>query len=165
MSQFAVGLREPANRVSPKARLLWTAESLLGNAVVLAILIGLAAWFRDRVHVPWWVWVLVAILCILEILIVPALQYRTHRWEANALAVYTQTGWLGRERRIAPMSRVQTVDFEQGAIARALGLAEVTVTTASAKGPIKIEGLAASDAERLVASLTEALESTDGDAT
>ena len=43
MSQFAVGLREPANRVSPKARLLWTAESLLGNAVVLAILIGLAA--------------------------------------------------------------------------------------------------------------------------
>ena len=51
----------------------------------------------------------------------PRVRYRIHRWESTDTAVYTQTGWLCRERRIAPMSRVQTVDFEQGAIGRLLG--------------------------------------------
>ena len=66
----------------------------------------------------------------------PRVRYRIHRWESTDTAVYTQTGWLSRERRIAPMSRVQTVDFEQGPIDRLLGLASVTVTTASAAGPL-----------------------------
>ncbi len=165
MNQSAVGLREPANRVSPRARLLWTAEDVIGNVVIGAILVGLAYWLRDKFHVPWWVWAILGSLALLDIVISPSLRYRTHRWEANELAVYTQTGWLGRERRIAPMSRVQTVDFEQGMIARGLGLAEVTVTTASAKGPIKIEGLATTDSEKLVSDLTEVLEHSLGDAT
>ena len=54
----------------------------------------------------------------------PRVRYRIHRWESTDTAVYTQTGWLSRERRIAPMSRVQTVDFEQGWIDRLLGLAD-----------------------------------------
>ena len=64
-----------------------------------------------------------------------------HRWEITGTAVYTQTGWWARERRIAPMSRIQTVDHAEGAIARLFGLATVTVTTASAAGALEIEGL------------------------
>ena len=66
----------------------------------------------------------------------PALEYAVHRWEVTDTAVYTQTGWWTRERRIAPMSRIQTVDYAEGALARLFGLATVTVTTASAAGAL-----------------------------
>ena len=46
-----------------------------------------------------------------------------HRWEVTDTAVYTQTGWWTRERRIAPMSRIQTVDHAEGALERLFGLA------------------------------------------
>jgi membrane protein YdbS with pleckstrin-like domain len=88
-----------------------------------------------------------------------------HRWETTATAVYTQTGWIARERRIAPMSRVQTVDLEQSVVSRILRLATVTVTTASAAGPLRIEGLDHDVAERLVDELTRRAEDEAGDAT
>lgn len=158
-------LREPANRVSPRARLLWTIDSLIGGLVLTVPLVVAAIWFDDKFTVPWWAWALWGLLVLGHVVVMPTLRYRTHRWEATADAIYTQTGWLGRERRIAPMSRVQTVDFEQSAFARAMGLAGVTVTTASAKGPLEITGLAKADAERLVESLTAVLETSHGDAT
>jgi membrane protein YdbS with pleckstrin-like domain len=99
------------------------------------------------------------------VVVMPAVRYRIHRWESTADAVYTQTGWLTRERRIAPMSRVQTVDLEQGPVSRLLGLAEVTVTTASAAGPLKIEGLDFPIAQRLVDELTRRTSAVAGDAT
>jgi hypothetical protein len=44
-------------------------------------------------------------------------------------------------------------------------LANVTVTTASAAGPLKINGLAPADADRLVAELTRVTAQSPGDAT
>ena len=72
---------------------------------------------------------------------VPPLLFRIHRWEITDEAVYTLSGWLVREWRIAPISRVQTVDTEHGPLQQLLELATVTVTTASARGPVKIPGL------------------------
>ncbi len=95
----------------------------------------------------------------------PVYRYRVHRWESTDTAVYTQRGWLSQERRIAPMSRVQTVDLEQGLVSRLLRLATVTVTTASAAGPVRIEGLDREVAERLVEELTRRTEAEPGDAT
>ncbi len=137
----------------------------MSSLVLTAILVGVAYWFRDDVQVPWWAWLLFALWRVGVIVVMPALRYRTHRWEATDTACYTQIGWLGRERRIAPMSRVQTVDFEQGPIARVLGLAGVTITTASAKGPLEINGLDRAVAEELVTTLTSVLETSRGDAT
>ena len=74
-------------------------------------------------------------------LLVPPLLYRIHRWEITSEAVYTLSGWLVREWRIAPISRVQTVDTERGPLQQLLKLADLTVTTASARGPVKISGL------------------------
>jgi uncharacterized protein len=88
-----------------------------------------------------------------------------HRWETTASAVYTQSGWISRERRIAPLSRVQTIDFEQGPLSRILRLASVRVTTASAAGPVRIKGLDQDVAERIVAELTARTAATTGDAT
>ena len=88
-----------------------------------------------------------------------------HRWEVSDTAVYTQTGWWARERRIAPMSRIQTVDYAEGAISRMFGLATVTVTTASAAGALRIEGLDRELAQRLVDDLTLKADAVEGDAT
>jgi membrane protein YdbS with pleckstrin-like domain len=156
-------LREPAHQVSPKAPWLWAAGAALGELVLLAIL--LAVQLLDVWDVPWWLWVLYAAGAVTYVVGMPLVRYRVHRWESTDTAVYTQTGWLARERRIAPMSRVQTVDFEQSAVSRLLGLASVTVTTASAAGPLVIDGIDKAVADRLVDDLTRRTEAEAGDAT
>jgi uncharacterized protein len=97
--------------------------------------------------------------------LVPALRYRIHRWEITHEAVYTLSGWLVREWRIAPISRVQTVDTERGPLQQLLKLANLTVTTASARGPVKISGLDEHTATELARTLTETTQATPGDAT
>lgn len=157
-------LREPTHRVSPRARAYWAAEAAGKVIVVLIVLLAFtAAW--NVFGLPWWAWVAIGLALAGYVVVVPALRWRIHRWEIGAQAVYTQTGWLSRERRIAPLNRVQTVDFEQHPIARMLRLATVTVTTASAAGPLKISGLDLGTAETLVADLTERTAADDGDAT
>ena len=99
------------------------------------------------------------------VLVVPHLLYRIHRWEITDEAVYTLSGWLVREWRIAPISRVQTVDTQHGPLQQLLKLASVTVTTASAKGPVTIRGLAAEHAAELARVLTATTQATPGDAT
>jgi membrane protein YdbS with pleckstrin-like domain len=105
------------------------------------------------------------VLAAAHLIVMPQWRYRVHRWEATDTAVYTQTGWFSQQRRIAPISRVQTVDSERGPIEQLFKLANVTVTTASAAGPLKIDGLAAADAEQLVADLTARVGQSTGDAT
>jgi membrane protein YdbS with pleckstrin-like domain len=156
-------LRDPLHQVSTKAPVLWAAAAVLWMLVLLVALIVVAVF--DWWDVPLWVWPLYAVLAIGYVVVMPVIRYRVHRWESTATAVYTQTGWLSRERRIAPMSRVQTVDFEQGPLDRLLGLASVTVTTASAAGPLKIIGIDKPVADKLVEELTRRTEAEAGDAT
>ena len=105
------------------------------------------------------------VITVLYLSIMPVWRYRVHRWENTETAVYTQTGWLDQERRIAPVSRIQTVDMTRGPVAQALGLASVTVTTASAAGPLKIHGLDLDVARHLVEDLTALTIAERGDAT
>jgi len=156
-------LRDPRHQVSTKAPVLWAAAAVLWMLVLLVALIVVAVF--DWWDVPLWVWPLYAVLAIGYVVVMPVIRYRVHRWESTETAVYTQTGWLSRERRIAPMSRVQTVDFEQGPLDRLLGLASVTVTTASAAGPLKIIGIDKPVADKLVEELTRRTEAEAGDAT
>ena len=89
------------------------------------------------------------------VVVVPLWRYRVHRWDIDPTAVYTRSGWLVQERRIAPISRVQTVDTYRGPLDRAFGLANVTVTTASSAGAVRIVALDADVADRVVAQLTD----------
>jgi uncharacterized protein len=157
-------LRDPRERVSPRARLMWMAGGLLRGLVVLAGLLGgtlVGDWFDLR----WWMPALVVVLTIVWAVVIPQWRYLVHRWEVTETAVYTQTGWWRRERRIAPMSRIQTVDYVEGAIARLFGLASVTVTTASAAGALEIAGLDKTRARAVVDELTVRADSIPGDAT
>jgi membrane protein YdbS with pleckstrin-like domain len=159
-----VTLRDPAGRVSPRAPLVWAAGALVRALVLAAALVVLSV-VAELFTVPLWGWVAYAAVALAYAVAMPAYRYQVHRWESTATAVYTQNGWLSRERRIAPMSRVQTVDLDQGVVSRLLRLATVTVTTASAAGPVRIEGLDREVAERLVEELTRRTEAEPGDAT
>jgi membrane protein YdbS with pleckstrin-like domain len=160
----APSLREPSQRVSPRARLMWTAESVV-QAVVLTVVPFVLVGPMDLVDVPWWAWVLWVLILSTRVAVVPSWRYLVHRWEVTDTAVYTQTGWWARERRIAPMSRIQTVEHVEGAVARLFGLATVTVTTASAAGALEISGLDKDVARRLVDELTVKADAVEGDAT
>jgi hypothetical protein len=143
---------------------MWAVECAIGAAVlVVAAVVGAAAWTEYAVR--WWGVALVAAGAVGYVLVVPRWRYLVHRWEITDTAVYTQRGWWARERRIAPMSRVQTVDYAQGPLARLFGLATLTVTTASAAGALRIDGLDRAQALALVDQLTRRAEDAGGDAT
>ena len=161
-----VRLRPPLHRVSPRALWYWAARAAVLWIVLLVPQV--IWWFADSdggvrphliVGVAW------LVLAAVHLVVMPQWRYRVHRWEVTDTAVYTQTGWLNQQRRIAPISRVQTVDSERGPIEQLFKLANVTVTTASAAGPIKIDGLAVNVADQLVADLTTRVGHTTGDAT
>jgi len=157
-------LRDPSQRVSTRAPVVWAAAALV-RGVFLAAVLFVATVVAELFSLPAWAWALYVVVALGYAALMPFYRYRVHRWESTDTAVYTQRGWLSRERRIAPMSRVQTVDLEQGVLSRLLGLATVTVTTASAAGPVRIEGLDRVVAERLVDELTRRTEAEPGDAT
>lgn len=165
MSDLPVPLREPAHRVSPDAVRMWRTVELLSLAVTIAVIAGLVlvlpAW-------PWWASVLaglVLVASVVSLLVTPRIRYRIHRWEVTDEAICTRTGWWTSELRIAPLNRVQTVDSDRGPLMRLFGLAEVTVTTASAAGPVTIAGLDVDVAHELVARLTSITAASENDAT
>jgi membrane protein YdbS with pleckstrin-like domain len=160
----ATRLREPSQRVSPRARLMWLLAAALQGAALLVVLV-IAGPVREWVPLPWWALALAAVAVVAYVAVVPQWRYLVHRWETTDTAVYTQTGWWARERRIAPMSRIQTVDYVEGAVARLFGLASVTVTTASAAGALEIAGLDQARARQLVDELTLKANAVEGDAT
>lgn len=158
-------LREPAHRVCPRAVGYWRTTALIGAVVVWAVAIIAYVLVPAR---PWWATVLLVlalVLPLLQVVAMPTIRYRIHRWEVDELAVHTRSGWITTETRVAPLSRVQTVDSHQGAIMRLFRLASLTVTTASAAGPITIVGLDQAQAQELVATLTTITGASEGDAT
>jgi membrane protein YdbS with pleckstrin-like domain len=137
----------------------------ISNAVV-AVVLGVLAFLIEPAR-PWLLLALgiALVIGVPYMIVMPLWRYRVHRWEVTEDAVYTRTGWLWQEWRIAPMSRIQTVDTARGPLEQAFRLSSVTVTTASAAGPLKIKGLDRAVAEDLVEKLTEVTQAHRGDAT
>ncbi|GFH35248.1 PH domain-containing protein [Streptomyces pacificus] len=161
----AVRLRPPRNRLNARAVPWWRARCLLTTAAPVAVLAALGAfagpagtWLRYAAAA-------VAVLGLAGTALLPAWWYRVHRWEVTDEAVYLRTGALWQEWRIAPMSRIQTVDTLRGPLEQLFRLASVTVTTASAKGALRIEGLDHEAAAALAERLTRITQATPGDAT
>lgn len=148
-----VELREPRHLVSPRAIHQWRAEALL--VAIWPIAGGVVAWLwpGSPTWTPWLALGIVAVAAIV-VAVLPRVRYSIHRWDIDDDAVHTRRGLLTVEDRIAPLSRVQTVDSVQNALQRLFRLRSLTVTTASAAGPIRIDGLDADLAQKLVAELT-----------
>jgi len=102
-----MNLVDPAHPPSRKAPLVWA----IGAAIPwLLLAAGQVVWFAIDPRLRW-VHTVAAVVTVLGIVVfvvvVPLWRYRVHRWDIDAKAVYTRTGWLVQERRIAPISRVQ----------------------------------------------------------
>jgi membrane protein YdbS with pleckstrin-like domain len=134
---------------------------------LLVIAAQTLAWILDWPIPPWRTQVLVVtiLLAVIHLAVMPTWRFRVHRWELTADAVYTRSGWLTQEWRIAPVTRIQTVDTERGPVGRLFRLAKVTVTTASAAGPLVIDGLDEQVAARFAAEVTAAAQASKDDAT
>jgi membrane protein YdbS with pleckstrin-like domain len=141
----------------------------LENAIgVVVLFIALGVWaVLDGDRRGWQVLAGVALVvfAVIAVVVIPVWRYAVHRWEVTDEAVYTRVGWLDQESRVAPISRVQTVDTERGPLERILGLATVTVTTASSAGAVKISALDLPVAEETVLRLTAIAAQHRGDAT
>ncbi len=169
-----VTLVDPANPPSRKAPLVWAIEAAIPWALLS---VAQVVWFvldrRFDLHDLGWLHSAAAGVTVLGIVtfvvVAPLWRYRVHRWDVSldspTPAVYTRTGWLVQERRIAPISRVQTVDTHRGPLDRLFGLADVTVTTASSAGAVRIVALDSDVADRIVAQLTDVAAIGDRDAT
>jgi membrane protein YdbS with pleckstrin-like domain len=159
-------LRPPTLLVSRRAIFYWTIRAL----PVWVVLCGVQVmWLLG--NDPSYRTVRVAVLsatvalAAIHLIVMPQWRYRVHRWESTPEAVYAQSGWFTIERRIAPVSRIQTVDSHIGPFERLFRLANVTVTTASAAGPVRIHGLDRNTARTLVDELIRTTQATPGDAT
>lgn len=160
-----VAVRQPRQRIEKRAVWWWMIKAVLGPGLLLAALIVAAViWEPAR---PWLVGPLIAIgvVFLAKFAVEPWWRYRIHRWEIGEHATYAVTGWFVREWRVAPTSRIQTVDAVRGPFEQMLGLSTLRVTTASSAGDITISGLDRTTADAAVEQLAAVAEVTPGDAT
>lgn len=158
-------LRPPKHRVERRAIVWWTLQSVLVAAPVLVgLIIAYSLWEGAR---PWLIVLLIGagVLAFAGIVVEPWWRFAVHRWEDTDEAVYALTGWFVREWRVAPLSRIQTVDAVRGPLEQMLGLSTLRVTTASSSGAINIGGLDKDVAEQAAERLTTIAQITPGDAT
>ncbi len=158
-------LRPPTHRYDRRVVAWWRTQLILMTVVVVIPLVTLGVLIapaRSWLLAPA---VVVAIIGGVATIALPAWWYRFHRWEVTDRAVYTRTGYFWQNWRIAPMSRIQTVDTTRGPVQRLFGLSTIKVTTASSAGAVAIDGLAEADAERVAHELALITDATPGDAT
>lgn len=148
-------LLDPAHPPSRKAPRVWALSAAIPWTVAVAAQV---VWIVVDPRVGW-LHLLVAagtvVGIVTSVVVAPLWRYRVHRWDMDTTAVYVRSGWWVQERRIAPISRVQTVDTHRGPLDRLFGLSNVTVTTASSAGAVRIVALDADVADRVVARLTD----------
>ncbi|MFJ1912288.1 PH domain-containing protein [Streptomyces sp. NPDC088147] len=158
-------LRPPNNTLDRRAIGWWRTRWLLLTVAPVGVLVLLGALItpaRTWLLVPA---VVLAVLGLACTALIPMWSFRVHRWEVTDEAVYVRTGFFWQKWRIAPMSRIQTVDTVRGPLEQLFKLATVTVTTASAKGAVRIAGLDHELAAGLAERLTHITQATPGDAT
>lgn len=167
---MSVPLRAPLHTVSRRAVYQWGVEGLLQLAVLLTLGFLLTWWspgFLPDEASSWrWVYpVLLGMVGLVFVVVEPLWRYRVHRWEITDEVVFTRAGWLSREWRVVPISRIQTVDTRRGVLQRMFGLATLVVQTASHAGSSEIVGLPAHLAVRLSYDLAKQANVLEDDAT
>lgn len=161
-----VSILEPRYRVSPKAPIAWTLESMWSIIILIALQVGWYFW-GDNV-MAFWNWVAAAATLwvgFFSLVVAPTWRYMVARWDFSETAVFAKSGWWTHQYRIAPLGRLQTVYTKRSMFERMLGLASVVASTASAHGSVEIKGLPLADAETLADHLLKIAELDEGDAT
>ncbi len=134
---------------------IWTLV-LLGGAVVGVRLLAPggvlpAAGIGAAVGIAWLVWY-------------PRAKLRRWRWRLTDRAIELRHGVIVHRHDALPYFRIQQIDISQGPIDRMLGIAGLSVTSASAAGSAALPGIPAAVAPDVRAELLRRAEASLGDA-
>jgi membrane protein YdbS with pleckstrin-like domain len=137
--------------LDPRIVLVWRL-ALLPSFVLPTTFLG--ALLARLLPVPAWSVALpVAVLLGAVVGPLQTLRWRGWSWRLTDSAVELRSGVLTRRHVVVPHFRVQQIDVLEGPIERLLGLATLTVTTASAAGSASLPGLTADAAPAVRAEL------------
>lgn len=150
---------EPARqRLDRRARTLWAALGA-GGALAVGVAGGVAL---VVVGGPWPVAVVLTPLLLLGATGAAMLHWGFWWWGTGDEALELGHGVVIRHASYVPFHRIQQIDVERGPLERALGLARLTVHTASATTDASIPGLALEEARALRRHLLERAGRDDG---
>lgn len=133
---------EPSQTLDPRALTVWRLNAMMASLFIwvpAGIFLAIS-YFADFLW-PWSLLVLalVVLLTVLQVFVIPPLEWRRWRYEVTEREIDMQRGVFVTTRTLVPMSRVQHVDTQQGPLLRYYGLSAVTITTAG--GGHEIPGL------------------------
>jgi membrane protein YdbS with pleckstrin-like domain len=142
----------PSQMLNWKMISVWRIHGVIQTAVWCAVSFGIAAAVCFSAtgigNIPYFIaGALTVSLLILLVFILPPLKWRRFRYEVYADEIDIFKGIIVRQRIVVPLVRVQYTDTSQGPIMRAIGLAEMNVSTAA--GNQSIPGLLPDEADAL----------------
>ncbi len=147
------GLDVGTRTLDPRIVLVWRLGLVPSLVLPLTVLGGLVA---RLLPVPGWsIAVPLAVLLGLAMGPLQTLRWRRWTWRLTPSAVELRFGVLTRRHVVVPHFRVQQIDVFEGPLERLLGLATLTVTTASAAGSASLPGLPATVAPDVRSELLE----------
>lgn len=141
----ARGLRPVSERLI-RARYLGGA---LWNGIIL--LLGVGCIVLGAVNGWWWMHLiaLAPLAIVVQWLVLTPRRVRALGYLDREEDLVTASGIMFRRLTVTPYGRVQSVELGEGPIERRLGLASLSISTASATADARIAGLPRDEAERL----------------
>jgi uncharacterized protein len=127
--------------LDPRIVLMWR-SALLPSLVLPATVLG--GLLTRLLPVPAWS-IALPLTVLLGLILGPLqrLRWRRWSWRLTDTSIELRSGVVTRRHVVVPHFRVQQIDVLEGPLERLLGLATLTVTTASAAGSVSIPGLSA----------------------
>ncbi|MGN7177104.1 hypothetical protein BK139_22030 [Paenibacillus sp. FSL R5-0490] len=146
-----VNIKEPQNRISPRAIRVWIISEVIQNIIGFAVL-GVLFYLDDLFSWKEWIgWVLIILLIVsipaaIWSFISPFIKYKSWRYDVDEEYVQMKSGVWQEKHLLIPMTKVQSVETVQGPIMRKYGLYSVTMGTMGSSHTIPAlpEGEAAS---------------------
>ncbi|MEK3856363.1 PH domain-containing protein [Cytobacillus sp. FSL H8-0458] len=129
-----VNIKEPQNRISPRAIRVWIISEVIQNTIGFAVL-GVLFYLDDLFSWKEWIsWVLIILLAVsipaaIWSFISPFIKYKSWRFDVDEEYVQMKSGVWQEKHLLIPMTKVQSVETVQGPIMRRYGLYSVTMGT------------------------------------
>lgn len=130
-------------KLSPAALRYWYVSAAVSTAIWAAALVVAAVILQQTLQIAWQWYIAIALIVIRLVvaLLAPPLRFRFHRWCLDSDVIGSREGWYTVSQRIAPLSRVQTIDHQQGPLQRSFKVATLEITTASSAGNVTISAI------------------------
>ncbi|GIN86108.1 UPF0699 transmembrane protein YdbS [Heyndrickxia sporothermodurans] len=125
----------PQGRLSKDAVKVWIVKETLGNIVgwiILGVLLYLDHLYSWKEWIGW-ILIVIAILSVVfaiwSIFIEPFLLYKNWRYDVNEEFLQLKSGAINEMHQLVPMTKIQSVETNQGPFLRKYGLYSISVET------------------------------------